>query len=203
MQTATGEFKPTLATIQSPRQIQLPESLLNDSKKVTAVSAGGDTSYLVIEGPSSSEAFSAGFGQFGELGHGKFQHMSGTLQRLEGVSGRVYFNEVARKVAPIRIRYLTAGRHHAAAVMSTEQEGNGDSVFVWGLNKDSQLGIEGSRANQGQPVPASAFISITPFHGEGETEPLQLSWARGGFAQRFVCGHDVTAVFTVQRGTSA
>ena len=45
------------------------------------------------------------------------------------ISGAHYFDESSKSVKPRRVKYLTAGNYHVAAVLETSTNGNGDKAY--------------------------------------------------------------------------
>ncbi|KAJ1964317.1 hypothetical protein H4R35_007156 [Dimargaris xerosporica] len=118
-------------------------------QKCTAVTAGGDNTYFVVQRPnpfsaSGTERFAdsraanslptaslvcqvhaCGAGQTGKLGNGQFTHVQGVPVKIKPLSDKTEYNEDRRQTVPIDVDRLVCGPTHALAVLhqpSTEHE---------------------------------------------------------------------------------
>lgn len=174
--------------VGKPTEIAVPDNL-----KVTSIAAAGDSSYLVCNAEETSEIFSFGAGNLGQLGIGKWQHMCGMPSRIKSLSNSFYFNEKLNRLSPIRCKYVAAGPWHCAAVMSTtydmkNAQSFGDNVYSWGYNKYYQLGT-GKRNNlnvPGMPLP----ILIAEDSVELKNQPILKSKEEVEHAVSEISTHD-------------
>jgi hypothetical protein len=210
--------------------------------KVTSIAAGGLNSFFTVDAtpPEAradarpvvpgkrmplgvSDVWAAGQGVYGSLGTGKWTHVSAGPTKVKALSGLSEFDEKTNTNTPIRIKALSVGATHAAAVMdnvtstaasargTTENDTNwgADAVF-WGGNEHFQLGT-GKRTNINAPT------YIGPLDGgerdaekgrKGETHRLCITPrqtvrigedGRGrkvSLEQKVECGKFVTGVYS-------
>ncbi|KAJ1976239.1 hypothetical protein H4R34_004055 [Dimargaris verticillata] len=118
-------------------------------QKCTAVAAGGDNTYFVVQRPnplavsgtrqpldsnmanapytasSVCQVYASGAGQSGKLGNGQFTHVQGVPVKIKPLSDKTEYNEDRQQTVPICIDRLICGPTHALAVLhqpSTEHE---------------------------------------------------------------------------------
>lgn len=167
--------------------------------KVTSVAAGGKNTYFTVDAdtppvqenlykkavaaPSkrlpqtTSDLWAAGHGVYGALGTGRWTHVSLGPNKVKALSSLFEFNETTNKLMPIKLKSLSIGATHCAAIMdnvtetntgtrrATENETNwGADVLFWGGNEHYQIGT-GKRNNLNTPS------YIGPLDGgEGDAE---------------------------------
>lgn len=134
--------------------------------KAAKIAAGGMNSYFIVDvneaGRSSVDVLSCGTGIHGNLGNGRWKHIQGTPEKIKALSGLFEYNETIQKTQPIRLRDLSVGATHAAAVVanntnikaagtSSSDVNYGADVLWWGNNEHYQLGT-GKRNNASVPV---------------------------------------------------
>lgn len=208
--------------------------------KVTSIAAGGTNSFFTVDAdypwtaketgdgaPAKrmprkvSDVWACGQGVSGMLGTGKWTHVSLAPTRVKALSSLYEFDEKANEMVAIKLKSLSVGTTHCAAVMdnvtetnisqrSTENETNwGADVMFWGGNEHYQLGT-GRRSNTNTPT------YIGPLDGgEGDSENDRSEARRfcltlrqtarigeGGrgrkvtLEQRVECGEFVTGVYS-------
>ena len=121
LQLCIGPYDPEQGVISTP--IQLP------IKGCTNIASASETSFFVCESDKETTVLAAGHGLYGTLGTGQFTHCSGTPTPVHVISGAHYFDESSKSVKPRRVRYLTAGNYHVAAILETSTNGNGDKAY--------------------------------------------------------------------------
>lgn len=140
--------------------------------RVTNVFAGGNTSFLTIdatkanEGRVTADTWSFGFGLTGQLGVGRWIHTCADPVKVPAFSGLFEWDEARHMPIPIRLRTISVGSSHAAAVMDnvasvivsgrtsrlTDNDTNwGRDILFWGNNEYYQIG-SGKRSNVATPT---------------------------------------------------
>ncbi|KAI1099028.1 RCC1/BLIP-II [Jackrogersella minutella] len=207
--------------------------------KVTSIAAGGANSFFTVDakrvtgmrehadsikdlGRVTADTWACGSGIWGNLGTGKWTHVSLGPSKIKPLSGLYEWDENTNSVIPIRLARLSAGSTHAAAVMNnvtsvgisdanSDNETNwGADIVFWGGNEHYQLGT-GKRNNMPYPT------YIEPLDGgegdaekgrKGEHHRFQITprttvrLGEGGkgrkasVEQRVECGRFVTAVYS-------
>jgi alpha-tubulin suppressor-like RCC1 family protein len=185
--------------------------------RVTAIGAGGRNSYFAVDATKADapyagthivEIWSCGSGVQGNLGTGKWTHISARPTKVKGLSGLYEFDEGKRKLVPISVTDFQVGTSHASAVISnvTSTKGSdewGSDVMFWGGNEQHQLGT-GKRQNVNEP----AYIG--PFDGEGDQQKGRFQLAprttarlgiggrgrKASVEQKLECGRYITAVYS-------
>ncbi|KAJ5924687.1 hypothetical protein N7466_008874 [Penicillium verhagenii] len=201
------------------------------SPTVTSVAAGGATTFLSVDskrilgpeedatkvrdlGTITADTWSCGRGIWGTLGAGKWIHIQDSPTQVKDLSGLSEYDEKLKQLAPIRLRYMSVGTNHAAAVLDNKTIVNakntdsldkskdfGYEVFWWGGNEHFQLGT-GKRSNQSRPTYIKA-----PSESAKKPEPearLQLMPRHKGpvgkrtksMEQRVECGRHVSAIYS-------
>ncbi|KAJ6093306.1 hypothetical protein N7486_008595 [Penicillium sp. IBT 16267x] len=200
------------------------------SPTITSVAAGGATTFFTVDskrilgseedpakvrdlGAVTAETWSCGRGIWGTLGAGKWIHIQDSPTKVKDLSGLGEYDEKMKQLAPIRLRHMSVGTNHAAAVLDNKTNisaKNTDSldkskdfgyeVFWWGGNEHFQLGT-GKRSNQSRPThikapseskkpEPEARLQIMPRHkgpvGKG-TKSME---------QRVECGRHVSAIYS-------
>ncbi|KAK5995675.1 Found in mitochondrial proteome 25-like protein [Cladobotryum mycophilum] len=209
--------------------------------KVTSVAAGGLTTFFTCQvdapvnngdskavapsgraPPTIFDAWAMGQGTAGSLGTGKWTHVTTGPTKVKGLSSLFEFDEKANKVVPIKLKSLSIGTTHCAAVMdnvtetnvsgrSSENETNwGSDVVFWGGNEHYQLGT-GKRSNMNAPTyigPLDGGEGDATHGRKGEMHRLCLTprqtarLGEGGkgrrvtLEQKVECGRFVTGVYS-------
>jgi alpha-tubulin suppressor-like RCC1 family protein len=202
--------------------------------KVTSIAAGGLNSFFTVDAttktPSSpsqppvvAETWVCGSGIHGELGTGKWTHISVHPTKIKALSGLVEYDEKAGRMTPIRAARLAVGSTHACAVLDNVTRTTasragapatdtnfGADVLWWGGNEYYQLGT-GRRSNANVPVhigPLDAAETTVAGGLPAEDSRLQITprtkvrLGEGGkgrsvsVEQRVECGRFVTAVYS-------
>ncbi|KAJ5644684.1 hypothetical protein N7507_010695 [Penicillium longicatenatum] len=200
------------------------------SPTITSVAAGGATTFYTVDskrilgseedptkvrdlGTVTAETWSCGRGIWGTLGAGKWIHIQDSPTKVKDLSGLGEYDEKMKQLAPIRLRHMSVGTNHAAAVLDnkTTISGNnidsldkskdfGYEVFWWGGNEHFQLGT-GKRSNQSRPT----HIKAPPESKKPEPEArLQIMPRHKGpvgkrtksMEQRVECGRHVSAIYS-------
>ncbi|KAL8781153.1 MAG: hypothetical protein Q9213_006121, partial [Squamulea squamosa] len=151
------------------------------SPTVKQIFAGGNNSFFTIDaatiarpgsdvkpallGRITADTWSSGQGILGTLGNARWTHVQGTPTKLKALSGLFEYDETKNTVVPIRLKSLSVGSTHAAAIMDnvthvqaglskgTDSENDtnwGADVVWWGGNEYFQLG-NGRRNNLSVP----------------------------------------------------
>ncbi|KAJ5648465.1 hypothetical protein N7490_004837 [Penicillium lividum] len=199
--------------------------------KVTSVAAGGATTFFTVDserilgreedaakvrdlGNVTADTWSCGRGIWGTLGSGKWIHIQDSPNKVKDLSGLGEYNEKLKQIIPIRLRHMSVGTNHVAAVLDNETALNtkntesldkskdfGYEVFWWGGNEHFQLGT-GKRSNQSRPTYIKA-----PSESAKKPEPearLQIMPRHKGpvgkttksMEQRVECGRHVSAIYS-------
>ncbi|KAL1836248.1 hypothetical protein VTJ49DRAFT_5395 [Mycothermus thermophilus] len=204
--------------------------------RVTSIAAGGQNSYFTVDATQSqppvpnelgqrtvADTWACGAGIHGNLGSGRWTHVSPTPTKIKALSGLYEYNEAANRITPIRPARLAAGGTHACAVLDNlthltasrsaapaTDTNFGADVLFWGGNEHYQLGT-GKRANMNTPVYIGPLDDSEAGRraDAGETsQRFQLTprstvrIGEGGSGrtvsveQRIECGKFVTAVYS-------
>ncbi|KAK4192186.1 regulator of chromosome condensation 1/beta-lactamase-inhibitor protein II [Podospora australis] len=220
----------------SPLPIKQLYSGTNLRPKVTSIAAGGLNSFFTVDAtktqstsgrgvtPSSelgkvvAETWACGSGVHGELGTGKWLHVSEAPSKIKALSDLYEYNESSNTLVPIRLSRLAVGSTHACAVLdnvthltasnktSADDTNFGADVLFWGGNEAYQLGT-GKRNNINSPTHVGPLVG-----SQGEVESgrsrMQLTprttvkLTEGGktrsakVEQRVECGRMVSAVYS-------
>lgn len=183
--------------------------------KVTSIAAGGLNSFFTVDarvfqapiGGSSTkslvpakdlgrinvETWACGEGIHGNLGTGRWTHVSVAPTKVKALSNLFEFDEKTNSVVPIRLSRLSVGTDHACAVMdnvthvsdtkSSETDTNfGADVLWWGGNEHYQLGT-GKRNNVNVPT-YIAPLDTPAHHARGHVQENRLV-KREGETNRF------------------
>ena len=178
-------FDPTNEStyVDAPSLIPIQQLYANTglAPTVKQIFAGGNNSFFTIDAatiarpgsnakPSSlgritADTWSSGQGILGTLGNGRWTHVQGTPTKLKTLSALFEYDESTNTVVPIRLKSLSVGATHAAAVMDnvthvqagtsdgTDSENDtnwGADVVWWGGNEYFQIG-NGRRNNLSVP----------------------------------------------------
>ena len=149
---------------------------------ITSIAAGGNNTFFTVDAvappkntnnksvvpakrmpQTTCDLWAAGQGVYGSLGTGKWTHVSTGPTKVKALSSLFEFDESSNKLMPIKIKSLSVGTTHCAAVMdnvtktsiaqrSSANETNcGSDVKFWGGNEHYQLGT-GKRNNLNAPA---------------------------------------------------
>ncbi|KAJ5594801.1 uncharacterized protein N7459_001009 [Penicillium hispanicum] len=227
------EFEPETPLKDTPFALSLKPiyRLKMYSPKVTSIAAGGASSFFTVDakrilGPGeeasnvrdlglvSADTWSCGRGIWGTLGNGRWIHIQDSPTKVKALSGLGEYDEKTKQMSPIRLREISVGTTHVAAVMdnktslsSTTTESLdksrdfGYDALWWGGNEHFQLGT-GKRSNQSRPTyikapPESAKksepearLQIMPRH-KGKVGKRTVS-----MEQHVECGRHVSAIYS-------
>lgn len=205
----------------------------NMRPKVTSIAAGGLNSYFTVDatkfqdwnttevvparelGRVAAETWACGEGIKGNLGNGKWTHISSAPTKIKALSDLNEYDEKTKSLIPIRLSGISVGNSHACAILDNPTNltgsGNvssgdtnfGNDVLWWGFNEFYQLGT-GRRSNVNEPK------YIAPLDGAvlGESTRMQITprktvrLGEGGTGrkvsveQRVTLGRQVTAIFS-------
>ncbi|KAI4088158.1 MAG: hypothetical protein LQ344_006250 [Seirophora lacunosa] len=150
--------------------------------KVKQIFAGGNNSFFSVDaatiaarraddskplhpGRVIADTWASGQGILGTLGNGRWTHIQGVPAKIKALSGLFEYDEIKNRVIPIRLKSLSVGSTHAAAVMDnvthvqagashgTDSENDtnwGADIVWWGGNEYYQIG-NGRRNNMNVP----------------------------------------------------
>lgn len=210
--------------------------------RVTSIAAGGGNSYFTVDasrvaapatapdesgtakdvGRVVADTWACGEGIYGSLGTGRWTHISSAPTKIKALSGLCEYDEATSRVVPIRLRRVSAGSTHAAAVMdnathlsttgrTSDSDTNwGADVVWWGGNEYYQLGT-GRRNNVSEPVyigPLDGGRADAEKGRKGEVHRFQITprktvrlgegvkGRKASVEQRVECGRYVTAVYS-------
>jgi alpha-tubulin suppressor-like RCC1 family protein len=140
--------------------------------KVSNVFAGGNTSFMTVDSTKAGQSivtadtWAFGFGLTGQLGVGRWIHTCADPVKVAAFSGLFEWDEVKHSAIPIRLKTISVGATHAAAVMDnvasvvvsgraaklTDNDTNwGHDILFWGNNEFYQIG-SGKRSNVATPT---------------------------------------------------
>ncbi|KZZ92168.1 rRNA processing protein [Moelleriella libera RCEF 2490] len=209
--------------------------------KVTTVAAGGANTFFTVDAEAPTDAsqiramvpgkrmprtvsdlWVCGQGVMGTLGTGKWTHVSAGPTKVKSLSSLFEFDEKTNKNVPIKLKDLSIGSTHCAAVMDnvtkTDVSGQGSEndtnwgadILFWGGNEHFQLGT-GKRTNLNTPSyigPLDGGIGDADKGRKGEVHRLCLTpkhtvrIGEGGkgrkvtLEQKVSCGKYVTGVYS-------
>lgn len=202
--------------------------------KVTSIAAGGLNTFFTVDAintksrtPSElgrivADTWACGAGIQGNLGTGKWTHVSAAPTKIKALSGLYEYDEAADRVVPIRLARLAVGSTHACAILdnlthlsatsktAANDTNFGADILWWGGNEYYQLGT-GKRNNVNIPVyigPLDGGQGDAEHGRKGETHRFQITprttvhLGEGGkgrtasVEQRVECGRYVTAVYS-------
>lgn len=228
------DLDPKIPFDDTPQMLPLQKSYFGKSQEVkaTGVAAGGATSFFMVDakniagqgegaskappaGRVTADTLSCGRGIFGSLGNGKWTHLQDKPTKVGALSGLFEYDEASQKVVPIRLRHISVGSTHAAAVMAnwtnldatnhgSQSDINwGEDVLWWGGNEFYQLGT-GKRNNICQPTYINPPADVELPESQGEQHRFQITPHHkvkvGGrkidMEQRIECGRNITAVYS-------
>lgn len=206
---------------------------------VTSIAAGGNNTFFTVDAtervrhedlkalaPShklprtSSDLWASGQGVYGTLGTGRWSHVSGRPTKVKALSSLFEFNEKTNQMIPIRLKSISIGTTHCAAVMDNLTETSvsaagsvnainwGSDAMLWGGNEYYQLGT-GKRTNMNTPTYIGALDAEPGMKQEGKDEfhrlcitprtTIRLDGGKGRkvtLEQKIECGKYVTAVYS-------
>lgn len=225
------EFEPEAPFVDTPFALPLNHMyrLTTHSPKFTSVMAGGASSFFTVDakrvlGPEEeasqvrdlgtviADTWSCGRGIWGTLGTGRWVHLQDSPAKVKALSGLGEYDEKAKQMTPIRLRSMSVGTTHVAAILNNKTNLSstttdsldrsrdfGYEAFWWGGNEHFQLGT-GKRSNLPSPSyikapsqskqEAEARLQIMPRHkGKVGTRTVSME-------QRVECGRHVSAIFS-------
>lgn len=226
------EFDPELPFIDTPFTLPLKKMyrLKTYLPKITSIAAGGASSFFTVDakrilgpeeeaasvrdlGTVAADTWSCGRGIWGTLGNGKWIHIQDEPAKVKDLSGLGEYDEKTKQTTPIRVRSMSVGTTHVAAVLdnktslsstttdSLDQSRDfGHEALWWGGNEHYQLGT-GKRSN----LPRPSYIKARPQYKKQETEArLQIMPRHKGkvgkrtvsMEQRVECGRHVSAIYS-------
>ncbi|EJT75841.1 hypothetical protein GGTG_05770 [Gaeumannomyces tritici R3-111a-1] len=193
---------------------------------VGSVAAGGSNSYFTVNlaKPATQDTWACGEGLYGNLGTGKWVHLTSVPAKIKSLSGLSEYNDATRSMVPIGVRHLSVGSTHAAAVLdnATSVQARapsgstnwGSDIVLWGGNEFYQLGT-GKRNNLNEPAHiapldvgsgnnnARAAAVVSGNAGRLQLTPrATVRIGEGGkgrkisLEQRIECGRFATAVYS-------
>ena len=227
------EFDPGQPYIDTPCALSLKQLYRSNSysPKITSIAAGGASSFFTVDakrtlgpdekaadvrdlGTVTADTWSCGRGIWGTLGNGRWTHIQDSPTKVKALSGLGEYDEKTSRISPIRLRDISVGTTHVAAIMDNrtnlsslktesldESRDFGYDIVWWGGNEHFQLGT-GKRSNQPRPTyikapPEStkksereARLQIMPRH-KGKVGKRTVS-----MEQRVECGRHVSAIFS-------
>lgn len=227
------ELDPENPGIDAPTVVPLEKLYQTDNDtgsalSVDSVAAGGSNSYFTIDSakPAAQDTWACGEGLYGSLGTGKWVHLTSAPGKIKGLSGLSEYDDTTRRMVPIRVRHLSVGSTHAAAVLDNATSAQarttsgstptnwGSDVVWWGGNEFYQLGT-GKRSNLNEPahiapldVGGGSNSARAAAVASGNAGRLQLTpratvrIGEGGkgrkvsLEQRIECGRFATAVYS-------
>lgn len=242
-QLGIGDTSKDTPFFESPQLLPITKLYAGTSlaPTVTNIAAGGNTTFLTVDaqrvaapnadtvasaraglGRITAETWACGHGIWGQLGNGRWTHVQSLPTKIQPLSGLFEYDEKKRVAIPIRLRSLSVGSNHVAAIMDnvthveapataqggTENDVNwGADVLFFGNNEFFQLGT-GKRNNCTtptyiRPLDRGAEVSegkrpkdeLHRFHATPRaTVKVGERWV--SFEQRVVCGRGVTAVYS-------
>lgn len=199
--------------------------------QATNIAAGGAGSFFMVDakrvlspeedpkavrdlGNVTADTWSCGRGIWGTLGTGKWVHLQDSPSKVKDLSGLAEYDESKNKMSPIRLRNISVGTTHVAAVMDNKttvtskptdsldkSHDFGLDVLFWGGNEHFQLGT-GKRTNLPRPSHIKA-----PNESSKKDEPearLQIMPQHKGkvgmrsvkMEQHVECGRHVSAIYS-------
>ncbi|KAL8726914.1 MAG: hypothetical protein Q9166_006403 [cf. Caloplaca sp. 2 TL-2023] len=207
---------------------------------VKQIFAGGNNSFFTIDaatitrpgddvkpahlGRITADTWASGQGILGTLGNGRWTHIQGTPTKLKTLSSLFEYDEVKKTVIPIRLKSLSVGSTHAAAIMDnvthvqagtskgTDSENDtnwGADVVWWGGNEYYQIG-NGRRNNLSVPgyiAPLDRGAEGAEGRGKGKRKEehrfqitpkhrVEVGGRKVYVEQRVECGRMVSCVYS-------
>ncbi|KAL8762248.1 MAG: hypothetical protein Q9184_001729 [Pyrenodesmia sp. 2 TL-2023] len=205
--------------------------------KVKQIFAGGNNSFFSIDaatvarpgddtkpallGRVIADTWASGQGILGTLGNGRWTHVQGVPAKVKALSGLFEYDEEKNSIIPIRLKSLSVGSTHAAAVMDnvthvqagtsghTDSENDtnwGADIVWWGGNEYYQIG-NGRRNNMNLPgyiAPLDSVAETTRTGKRKEEHRFQITprhnvdvkGRKVSVEQRVECGRMVSCVYS-------
>lgn len=228
----------SLSHVDTPTPLLIGQlySKTNLRPRITSIAAGGLNSFFTVDatkthstsdtevtppsevGKVVAETWACGSGVHGELGTGKWLHVSEAPTKIKALSDLYEYSEENNSLVPIRLSHIAVGSTHACAILdnvthltaskktSANDTNFGADVLFWGGNEAYQLGT-GKRNNVNSPVHISP---LTGPQGDAEsgrsrlqvTPRTAVKLTEGGktrsasVEQRVECGRMVSAVYS-------
>ncbi|KJZ76787.1 hypothetical protein HIM_03664 [Hirsutella minnesotensis 3608] len=237
------EAEPGLSQISTPSLVSIDKLYRSSGlvPKVTSVAAGGVNTFFTVDADAPAigqtvqdvspartmprtvtDLWACGQGVSGTLGTGRWTHVTVGPTKVKSLSSLYEFDEKTNKMMPIKLKSLSIGTTHCAAVMDNVTETNisqhssehstnwGADVLFWGGNEYYQLGT-GKRSNLNAPTyigPLDGGEADADKGRKGEVHRLCLTprqTARVGeggkgrkvtLEQKVECGKFVTGVYS-------
>ncbi|KAG5934282.1 hypothetical protein E4U60_003967 [Claviceps pazoutovae] len=231
--------------ITTPLRVSVDKLYTNTGvvPKVTNIAAGGANTFFTVDAEPSttfgesqaiipvkrmpgkiSDLWVCGQGIMGTLGTSKWTHVSRKPTKVKALSSLFEFDESTKKNMPIKLKALSIGSTHCAAVMdnvtktnasisssASENETNwGADVLFWGGNEHYQLGT-GKRSNLNTPTYIGPLDGGSGDAAKGRSAEMHrlcltpketVRIGEGGkgrkvtLEQKVECGKYVTAVYS-------
>lgn len=201
------------------------------SSNITGIAAGGANTFFTADakrvldpdedptkvpdlGVVTADTWACGRGIWGTLGSGRWAHVQDSPVKVKDLSGLGEYDEKTKQMTPIRLRSISVGTTHVAAIMDNSSNLStktidsldksrdfGFDALWWGGNSNYQLGT-GKRSNQCRPT----YI-LAPSESVKNPEPdarLQIMPPHKGkvgsrnvkMEQRVECGRHVSAIYS-------
>ncbi|KAL8703339.1 MAG: hypothetical protein Q9201_003475 [Fulgogasparrea decipioides] len=209
----------------------------NLAPTVKQIFAGGSNSFFTVDaatiaraceeskpallGRITADTWASGQGILGTLGNGRWTHIQGTPTKIKALSGLFEYDERANSVAPIRLKSISVGSTHAAAVMdnvthvragtsrATDSENDtnwGADVVWWGGNEYYQIG-NGRRNNLSVPGYIAPLDSAAEVERTGKRKEehrfqitprhkVDVGGRKVNVEQRVECGRMTSCVYS-------
>ncbi|KAL9595662.1 MAG: hypothetical protein Q9219_006295 [cf. Caloplaca sp. 3 TL-2023] len=187
----------------------------------TTIARPGDNATPALLGRITADTWASGQGILGTLGNGRWTHVQGVPAKLRALSGLFEYDEDTKSVIPIRLRSLSVGSTHAAAVMNnvthvqagasrrTDSENDtnwGADVVWWGGNEYYQIG-NGRRNNMSTPGYIAPLDTVAEISRTGKRKEehrfqitprhkVDLKGRKVSVEQRVECGRMASCVYS-------
>ncbi|KAG2187808.1 hypothetical protein INT44_005498 [Umbelopsis vinacea] len=169
-----------------PLEVRMLYSLSGRASKppgfaCSRIAAGGENSYFVVDKidkqkRSVTEVYSAGMGQYGQLGNAMYSQLQLTPVKVKEISNNSEYDEKSGKMVPIGIADMVAGATHVFSVLDnvtnvdertvdTTKPNFGHDVYGWGHNFHSQVG-NGKRNNIATPIHPETLMAEQEPHSK-------------------------------------
>lgn len=233
------EINPESKYVDAPSLLPLQTLYANTnlSPSVKQIFAGGNNSFFTIDattiarpgddtkptllGRIVADTWASGQGILGTLGNGRWTHNQGVPTKIKAFSGLFEYDETKNIVIPIRLKSLSVGTTHAAAVMDnvthvqagssrrTDSENDtnwGADILWWGGNEYYQIG-NGRRNNINTPgyiAPLDSGAEVARTGKRKEEHRFQITprhkvdvkGRKVSVEQRVECGRMVSCVYS-------
>ncbi|KAI4132449.1 MAG: hypothetical protein LQ338_000669 [Usnochroma carphineum] len=187
----------------------------------TAIARPGDDTTPALLGRVVADTWACGQGILGTLGNGRWTHNQGVPVKIKALSGLFEYDEEKNTVIPIRLKSLSVGSTHVAAVMDnvthvsagtsrrTDSENDtnwGADILWWGGNEYYQIG-SGRRNNMNLPgyiAPLDSGAEVARTGKRKEEHRFQITprhkvdvkGRKVSVEQRVECGRMVSCVYS-------